>query len=559
LLCRRTFIRRVLSSAIAAPLLPRRHAGAATPEILYNGITLGTPWPPRRRYPDEHPVVPPYLRNPPAVVPIDVGRQLFVDDFLIADTSLQRTWHRAEYHQVNPVLRPEMRWEHEDPANERRGLKPNPAAMVFSDGVFFDPRDRLFKMWYMGGYGVYTCLATSTDGVNWIRPSLDVVKGTNIVHAETRDSSTVWIDPADPDPRRRYKMSIWWDGSLMLFVSSDGVHWTSLGKAGAAFDRSTFFYNPFRKVWAFSLRGTAYPGGGVNSRYRMYWESPEFSARGAWPGYAPVAWIRADRNDPPRAGMTDLSELYNLDCAGYESLMIGLFSIWRGENDTREKVNDLTVGFSRDGFHWTRDDRSPFISVNDSPGSWNWANIQSAGGCCVTVGDRLHFYFSARQGEPGTNNPGVCSTGLATLRRDGFASMDWRRDDRRPRVVPQNGLSGGYLTTRPVTFTGAHLFVNADLGGELRLEVLDADGGAVPPFTRENCVAVRGNQTRAQVSWTGGALKDLAGQRVRFRFWIDEGRLYSFWVSPWPTGESRGATAAGGPEFSGIFDERRSG
>ena len=42
----------------------------------------------------------------------------------------------------------------------RRGPRQpgNPTAMVFSDGVFFDPKDRMFKMWYMGGYGRFTCL-----------------------------------------------------------------------------------------------------------------------------------------------------------------------------------------------------------------------------------------------------------------------------------------------------------------------------------------------------------------------------------------------------------------
>ena len=30
---------------------------------------------------------------------------------------------------------------------------------MFSDGVFFDPSDRLFKMWYMGGYSMSTCYA----------------------------------------------------------------------------------------------------------------------------------------------------------------------------------------------------------------------------------------------------------------------------------------------------------------------------------------------------------------------------------------------------------------
>ena len=66
--------------------------------------------------------------------------------------------------------------------------------MVFSDGVVFDPKDRLFKMWYMGGYGMNTCLATSTDGIRWDRPAFDVVKGTNIVLPEGRDSNTVWLD-----------------------------------------------------------------------------------------------------------------------------------------------------------------------------------------------------------------------------------------------------------------------------------------------------------------------------------------------------------------------------
>ena len=60
-------------------------------ETLYNGITLGRPWPPQWRYADEHPTRPPYLTDRPAIVPVDVGRQLFVDDFLIEQTTLSRT------------------------------------------------------------------------------------------------------------------------------------------------------------------------------------------------------------------------------------------------------------------------------------------------------------------------------------------------------------------------------------------------------------------------------------------------------------------------------------
>src|SRR5206468_7857429 len=77
-------------------------------ETLSNGIHLPTPWPPRHKHSFE-PHAPPYLASPPVVIPI-VGRQLFVDDFLIADTTLQRTYHRATYHPATPVLTPDQPW-----------------------------------------------------------------------------------------------------------------------------------------------------------------------------------------------------------------------------------------------------------------------------------------------------------------------------------------------------------------------------------------------------------------------------------------------------------------
>lgn len=530
---------------------------APPPEVLYNGVTLGSPWPPRLKYPDEHPIRPGYLSDPPSVIPIDVGRQLFVDDFLIEDTTLGRTFHHAVYHPANPILRPEQPWEFRDDANERNNRRLNPAAMVFSDGVFFDPREQIFKMWYMGGYGMATCLATSSDGVAWQRPIFDIESGTNIVSKHGRDSSTVWLDHDEADPRHRYKMSIWYDHELLLSTSPDGVHWNRIGVLGRADDRSTFFYNPFRRVWVFSLRGNMTESR-LRGRYRGYWESPEFVARGAWNGIEPVAWVKADSRDFSRPNVPTRPELYNLDCVAYESVLLGLFSVWRGETGIREKVNELTVGFSRDGFHWDRPDRTSFIPVSDEVGSWNWANVQSAGGCCVIVGDALHFYVSGRQGRPGTEEPGVCSTGLATLRRDGFASMDWLPDQ--ARVIKQGAApgAGGTLTTRPIRFSGQHLFVNADLGdGELRVELLDRSGRTLAPFTRVACAPVTGNGTRLPVSWARGSIGELAGQEVRLRFSVSSGRFYAFWVSPSAAGESRGYPAAGGPEFPGPVDSGR--
>ncbi len=531
---------------MAAPAFARGQSPAR--ETLYNGITLPSPWPPRRAQLSNAPQRPPYLVQPPEVINIDVGRQLFVDDFLVEESALHRTFHQAAYHPANPILTPERDWEMRDPHAALTGMAPSPSAMVFSDGVFFDPADRVFKLWYMAGYQQDTALALSSDGVNWERPALDVVRGTNIVSRQKRDSNTVWLDLDARDPGARYKMA-GYDlalKALRLHVSRDGVHWREAGVTGPCGDRSTFFYNPFRKTWVFSLRSDE---NGMN-RSRRYVESRDFAST-RWSADDPVLWAGADSADLARPEMkTTPRQLYTLDAVAYESVLLGLFSIYRGEGPAREKPIDLCLAFSRDGFHWSRVSRDVFIPVSERQGDWNWANVQSAGGGCVIAGDRLHFYVSGRQGVPGTALPGVCSTGLATLRRDGFASVG----DTWPAGVARQVSHAIGLTTRPVTFSGRHLFVNAEVDGELRVEVLDRSGRAIEAFSADRCVPATGNGTRLPVQWTGAGLERLAGKEVRFRFRLTRAKLYSFWVSPSPRGESRGYLGGGGPGYASHYD-----
>jgi hypothetical protein len=547
---RRAFLKAAAATAVSCAA-PHGGVDAAPPETLYNGIRVIRPWPPQRHGFQARPVAPPYLVDRPEVVPIDVGRQLFVDDFLIESTSLVRVFHRPAYHPANPVLRPTTRWEKYDEYAERTKTRSNPAAMVFSDGVFYDPHDRLFKMWYMGGYSQNTCYAVSHDGITWEKPALDIVPGTNIVIAQHRDSSTVWLDLAEHDPTRRYKMTFWHDHYLLLFLSADGVHWSPAGRSGPAGDRTTFFYNPFRQAWVFSIRDEVLAGTG---RFRRYLETPDFERGAHWKEHQPVPWAAADVEDARRPEYNVPPELYNLDCVAYESVTLGLFTIFRGERNEREKPNDVCVGFSRDGFHWDRPDRRAFLPVSEQVGDWNWANVQSAGGGCLVVGDQLYFYVSGRQGVPGSGDPGVCSTGLAIIRRDGFASMDASAPSMVQRIDPS--IEPGTLTTRPIRFSGRHLFVNLDApGGELRVEVLDRSGRLLPGFAADHCPPVTGNRACAPVSWTGGAeLAALAGEIVRFRFRLSAGSLYAFWVSPSEDGASHGFVGAGGPTFPGVVD-----
>jgi hypothetical protein len=530
----RSSIRRGLIVALLLlPILLPTSGQSRVGETLYNGIRLGSPWPPPLEEVPPQPVTPAYLTAPPDVIPIDVGRQLFVDDFLIEATTLRRRFHPAEYYPGNPVLRADRPWE------QAGG---SPTAMVFSDGVWYDPRDRQFKMWYMGGAGRSVCYATSTDGIHWVKPSLDVQPGTNIVLAGDRDSATVWLDQDEKQPGRRFKLfrshNLGDHFGLSVYFSPDGIHWGERAfDTGSCGDRSTAFWNPFRKVWVYSLRH-----GWGEPRRRRYWETRDLLAGPRWTRIdEPPIWAGADRLDLPRADLNITPQLYNLDAVGYESLLLGLFTIWRGQPGDRPKPNDLVPGYSRDGWNWVRPSRQPFIRVSEHQGDWNWGNVQSAGGCCLIVGEKLYFYVSGRAGVPGTSGSGVCSTGLATLRRDGFVSMD--ADD-------------GTLTTRPVRFRGRYLFVNAAVAkGDLRVAALDDAGREIAPFSEANCVPLHGDGTRQAVRWRGARdLSKLAARPVRFRFHLRNGELYAFWVSPEKTGASHGYVAAGGPGFTGPTD-----
>ncbi len=517
-------------------------------ERLYNGIVLPEEWPPQMIDPrDTAPMAVPYLAFPPKVISVDVGRQLFVDDFLVETNTLKRVFHMPRKYAGNPILKPETELELNGDKND--------AAVPKSGGVWWDPADKIFKMWYEAGWIGTICYATSRDGLKWDRPSLDVKPGTNQVLPPdlTPDSWTVVPDWASPDPLQRYKMYMRPPGGTMPGVSMtspDGIHWTNRVVSGDTGDRSTMFYNPFRKKWVYSLRS------GFRGRSRHYWECDDFLAGAKWERDGPVVWASADRDDPKDPVTQRVPQLYNLDAVAYESIMLGFYEIHHGpENDVCEKlgipkITELNFAYSRDGFHWSRPDRRAHIPA-ERRDVWDRGYVQSLGNLCCVRGDTLWFYYSGFQGDTSKTNVNWMqngmyhrgATGLAFLRRDGFASMEAADGE-------------GSLTTRPVTFAGSRLFVNADAPqGELRVEVLDASGQAIEPFTAANCNAVSVDSTLAEVGWKGASdLSALRGRPVRFRFLLRQGALYAFWVSRDATGRSDGYVAGGGPGFTGMTD-----
>ncbi len=527
--------------------------------ILYNGIELPLEWPPRRLNPDSgEPMPVPYLRRLPHTFPIDVGRQLFVDNFLIQKTNLKRTFHQAEKFEGNPVFKAETKRELSGATEGERGEE----ATTFTGqgGVFWDPADKLFKMFYVAGWRGPLSLATSKDMVHWERPDLGLAGGNALLPQGLKWTGTdvktggsdncVWLDLNATDPAERIKYLSCWlhvpnedrpKGFVHSLQTSDGRTWSkALPTSMASGDYSSFFYNPFREKWCFSIKEHTSRG-----RSRNYLETDNFLDGFDWK--KSVFWTSSDKLDKPEPeeqypGKSQPAQLYSLNAVAYESLMVGMHYIHRGPSNRVcnegkfPKLVDLELGFSRDGFHWDRPDRSGFIKGSRTEGSWDRGYLHSTAGVFVMLDDKLVFPYMGTSGIAPSGHRGMYtggSIGLATLRRDGFASMD----------------GTGELTTRFVKFSGKHLFVNAV--GELRVEVLDIKDDKVLATSK----TFSGDDTKRRIEWENSAdLSQYSGDRVRLRFHLKDGEFYSFWITPDENGASNGYVGAGGPAFDGVRD-----
>ena len=148
-------------------------------------------------------------------------------------------------------------------------------------------------------------------------------------------------------------------------------------------------------------------------------------------------WAWSDQRDLPDPEIGDTPQLYDLNANAYESLLVGLISIYYGppnrvaQEKGVPKTNDLMVAFSRDGFHWDRTCRKAFIGSERTDGSWDKGYVHAAGGTCLVVGEEMYFYYGAWSGtspklrgnmmgdhDKANSMYAGGATGLATIRRE---------------------------------------------------------------------------------------------------------------------------------------------
>lgn len=495
-------------------------------------------------------------------VTLGAGRQLLFDDHVIACSQLTRKFHQPKLHPATPVLKPET------PIEMNGGYCP--VACTFQDGVFFDPADNLFKMTYHAGWFAATALATSRDGIHWDRPVLPIDGLTNrilpISYPRMRDGAGFWLDTFAKDPAERFKMMVYYrhgshpsmpyvdydfDGVkeqyAEIYTSPDAINWTARGRTGLCGDNSNFYYNPFDKKWYYSLRVHAEMG-----RQRSYVAHDDFVEGRNWVEQDRKPLVVPDAIDHASPLGVVPSEIYNFDAVAYESVMLGVYGMFRGPQNPESfyeglpKITDLEVGFSRNGLDWIRPNREkPFLAPSRVPGQWDRGYLHATGGVCLVVGDELYFYVSGFSGVSpnlGTHCYAGGAVALVTLRRDGFVSL--------------HADKSADMITKPLIFAGRHFFVNADCrAGQMRVAVLDDEGQVIPGYDLDDCEAITTDRVTCSVQWKGGDLGALTGKPLRFRFVLENAHLYSFWVSRSKGGQSGGYLAAGGPGYSGVIDE----
>ena len=95
----------------------------------------------------------------------------------------------------------------------------------------------------------------------------------------------------------------------------------------------------------------------------------------------------------------------------------------------------------------------------------------------------------------------------------------------------------------------------ANVTGEMKVELLDPNNKVIEGFSKDECKAFKGDNVKAKIEWTGNAsLASLKNKQLKVKFYIDNGEIFAFWISPSANGESMGYTAGGGPglNISGI-------
>jgi hypothetical protein len=472
--------------------------------------------------------------TPPEEPELTVGwqKQLFLDDWVVSSTeNVTRVLKEPQRWPGNPLIVGDNSWE-------------KWTVYLNGRGVLYDDDDRLFKMWYLSptfddavpsGLRYKVCYACSEDGVQWTKPNLGLVEWSGSRRNNILPWGRHWMrrpnvirDPRDPDVQRRYKM---------LYTDVVGDWPRTSYRQLAGINKAT---SPDGIHWQHNVDGTPWRPGG-NGTNVLGWDPDagkyvvyiRMYPPGASPPESQISIFRATSDDFLRWSEPELvlaPEREDLDYKGfpaliYEHYYVAWLWVWKGRESHFELVT------SRDGVEWHRIFPGRVAFPLGAPGTWD-SEMVSLNTPIVRDG-QIRIYYGAwnhpyrrdamervQQGWIEDGQRMQRAIGLATLRLDGFVSLSATREP-------------GTVMTKALRLPGGSLFVNADVQGELKVELRDSDGRVFPGYSAEDCVPIRSDGLRQMIRWERAyQLDSLRDRAVRLRFHMREADLYAFWFQP---------------------------
>ncbi|MBP2327794.1 hypothetical protein JOF56_008179 [Kibdelosporangium banguiense] len=403
-----------------------------------------------------------------------------------------------------------------------------------SGTVLRDP-DGTWKMWYAAAPG--TGYATSTDGVKWTRYGTKQVfdYGPGGVVENPK------FNPAVPSSLRYYMLypkAVGTDGDYYAAGSRDGITWQTLNSGASVlpgYDVANATYDP------------------VSNRYvamtKNYPDKAPYGPRTIWLSYSTdfVHWtspryvLGTDVLDNEKVAAANpgrpdaVSEIYGMPGIRYGEQYLGvpwMFDITQVPAPNGNPGVDigrahLELVASQDLVNWSRPVRDSLVTDRGID-SWDWG-FQMGGTSLVTTGDEVRFYYGSFAGEHSCSAaqvPSLCrkdngnsKVGLLTWKRDRFVAFH---------AAP----GGGSVTTRTLTPTGKQVTVNANPGsGELRVELLDANGVPVPGYQAADATPITGDTLGTTARWATTTTLPATGGPFRLKFHLTAGDLYSYSIS----------------------------
>jgi len=460
-------------------------------------------------------------------------RQLFLDDHLVeCMQGLRRVINQPDKHPENPVVRPDKRWESR--------------CQVYGTALFDEERG-VFRLWYLttprdrglrpikinsherAPHTTLCAYAESEDGLRWHKPDLgqfpyDGDKNNNLVNIGRWNCEGISVlhDMREEDEDRRWKAVYWDHGSggwiiqdgrpfcgsglldgFCVAFSPDGIRWTPSHNNPVIpqycdTNQNVVYDERLGRYVAFSRFGFGRKLARSESEDFTHWTEPQLV-------------LECDEADGPG------TQIYGAGVDIYEDIYLAM--IWIYREGTDGKI-DTQLAASRDGIHWMRvGGRATWLPLGDDD-SWEGGMIRS----CERIilhNDKLYIYYCGVHGpHGGPRFPQVVRShptaiGLATLRRDGFVSLN-------------AGDGEGYILTKAFVLPEGDLHLNVDATyGQVRAEITGENGLALSGFHSSQPIV--GDHVSVKTRWENVSLANIIGQTVKLRLYARKARLYSYW------------------------------